>query len=650
MTSNGPDKAPVTMKAITWNMGNQEASSEAVDAILAQFDGSTPTIIALSTQEEFASGDDRLQIKLWNKLNEGLDEKDKYDFVITDDPQFHTTFAGANNSIKTFAGAIFTDKNRVSSVVLVKRPYKLDKAEARIDFEPDKGKDKDSNKKKNKSIITIKGTLVGPEGSLMDVSISGGHLNAKSDAGRRKHANKFFKKEGLLGSDKSFAEIYKEASTFRLIMGDFNERDYLKKDGTTQDGSDETNLARLGYDMAENPTITMKEEGGEPIDLKGSYGHVAKDKDDLSKGMTTNVADPKRENVAKGGYLDKVGCNTGLDVKAEYSKKPFNLKAFIKKEKSSKKENQDSSKPPKVKWFFHKSDHIPVIRSFTVAPVPYDDLEKIKIAARYIERRLPIKEVAKEIELLKKLADSNPNELMHNVDGMMYHDSKQTSSEFIRQYAGISKDQWNKTNDHYNLIIKALGEKLKQKEAYKSNLDAIQQKISKVGKIPGERAQDESTLATSYNLLTKCQNLKNLAQELRGEKEDKFPGKDKYAIVAMAQRYCDQLIENAVAKHNGKNPPHDTSELDFAFNGLKDQKVFKKFAQAVDDVKTFGQRESLKDSKEDVIKGPPPQHRPQPMISKFKDFAKSAQNELFNRKRAFEETVKNSGEPKKPRL
>ncbi len=548
-------EGPITIKAISWNMGNQKASKEAVEEIMGQIAQAgplLPTVLAISTQEELADDGERLQDQILQKLNAKIkDPNQHYVLVKTDSPQFHTTMAGANNSKATLAKALLTDRNRVSSAILVKLPYELQNAKARIDFEP--GKNTHKNEKKNKSIITIKGELYHrAAGKLMDVSISGGHLNARSDSKRRAHARKYFKNEGLSAKDKNFNEIYKEATTFRVIMGDFNERDYLMRDGTIKDKSAQTNFGRYGFDMNIDPQMKMGK-----LQLHGTYGHVFKNNDNLSEGQLKATQDTRgRENVAKGGFLDRVAYICGLPVEAKYSNKPFDQSFF--------KLNQKGTK-----WFFHKSDHLPVIREFKVTPPPKDNQEKFKIVGEFIKKRLPINEIKNEIQEIEALKGARDyNALLEKAQGLMYHDSTQTHDEFIRLYAGISQEIWNdlQGNDQlkYNVVINALEKNLFNKEMLYRNVQEISAKVNQAVK-----ARDTASLTQTHNLLTKCQNLKNAVQELRGEGISKFPPGEKELIIALAERYSAMMIDNAFAKCNNKTLLHNQkAEIDSVFKGL----------------------------------------------------------------------------------
>lgn len=484
-----PDES-VSISAVTWNMGNQAASRAAVNDVMSMIQGDTevtqlPTVIALATQEELAATGKRLQDLLLEELN-----KDKlpgsdgsYVLVETDDPQYHKTMAGANNSPRTLRKALTTDNNRVSNAILVKLPYELEGARARIDYEPNKTKG-------NKSIITIEGILKKrrdetPEilDDVMNICISGLHLDSNHDAKRRAHAQSFFDAQGLTQfSSQSYDDILSEAQKFKVIMGDFNERDYLMKDGSTRDQCAHTSFAGHGYDMSEVPMHTMTSDSGERREIHGTYGFSFDE-----SGRPTVLPDPRsRTHVAKGGALDRVAYTSGLEVQsASYG---------------ATLSDQYLEQSKKGKWFFHDSDHLPVARNFTVTPP--DNTNESQIICEFVQRKIPTSGHIPSIKSLQSLAGNlhNSENRYPLIRAVQYHDSSLTEDEFLECFCE-GADKGYEQQVYLNSQILRYEEMDRCMSALHSKLDVLSQERRPLTDFEKKQVVDINNLLDKYHRL-----------------------------------------------------------------------------------------------------------------------------------------------------
>lgn len=497
---------PVSIQALTWNMGNKAATQDAVNDVFNQLVDS-PTVLSISTQEELAPNGRRLVDLLKKKLEE---DGSQYEIV----EAYHTTMAGANNSKKTLAKALFTDQNRVSTAVLVKKPYVLQNAQTRIDYQS--SAIKDENKKVNKSIITVEGKLTDGNGKpIMDISVSGGHFDANQDQKRRAHANKYLKNSGMKTKGaKSFEDIYDEASAFKIITGDFNERNQLfglDKKVKAVDMMKKTNFKSYGFDVEKQPRM-MK---GNQV-LKGTYG---------LNGI--NDPDPKtqRKHVTKGGFLDRVAYNCGLKVKEGQ----HGFKVDTKHVATNKK----------GKIFYHGSDHLPVLRSFEV--VPPDPNAKAIIVANHIKRRIP--DFKEEIDKIRFLIQ-NKDRLMQALDAvpLQHHDSEYSKKQFIRMYAGVSEDAT------LSDVVKGLDNKLNALKAAHNTFEVISGKVTLAA---SHQPPDTQYLESVFNQINKCNDFKNALDEIEDLPEKKISKEDKMVIKQLASRLVDDMYLTATKRLSG---------------------------------------------------------------------------------------------------
>lgn len=499
---------PISIQALTWNMGNKPASQDAVNDVFGQLKGS-PTVLSVSTQEELAPNGKRLVDLLKEKL-----EADGSQYEIIE--AYHTTMAGANNSKKTLFKALLTDENRVSTAVLVKKPYHLQNAQTRIDYQSNGG-GKDENKKVNKSIITVLGKLTdGNNQPIMDISVSGGHFDANQDQKRRAHANKYLKNSGMKTPDaKSFDQIYEEASAFRIVTGDFNERNQLyglDKKINAVDMMKQTNFKSYGFDIDKQPKMMKGHEL-----LKGTYG---------LKGI--NDPDPKtqRKHVTKGGFLDRVAYTCGLKVKEG----DHGFKVDATHMKANKK----------GKIFYHGSDHLPVLRSFEVTPP--DPNTKAITVANHIKRRIPnFQDEINHVDFLLK----NQDRLMTALDvvPLQHHDSEFSKRQFIRMYAGVSEGA------DLPEVIKGLQNKLTTLKAAHNEFDRMANRVTLAS---GRSPPDTKFLESVFNQINNCSDLKNALQEIDDLPEKKMSKEDKLAIKQLAGRLVDDMYLAAAKRLGGE--------------------------------------------------------------------------------------------------
>ncbi len=497
------EKNKVNISAITWNMGNRAASKKVIADLLPQLlptKGSRPEVIVVATQEEMAPTGARLQDLLLEELNKDLMPDQQYEIVQTKEPQFHTTMAGSNQKMFTLAQSLLTSDNRVSSAILVKKPLSLDGAVAQIDYE--QGKERG-----NKSVITIKGKLTFTDKSSVDLSVSAGHWDSKSETKRREHANKFLTKNGIKSSKlKTFDQIYKDASTLNLLLGDFNERDYLMKSGTATDEMRHTVYPSYGYDVVLRPRQLLGDKK-----LHGTYGYQFEDNDWQAQQLT-NVPDTrKRAHVAKGGYLDRVAYSSGLSV--------LTKNYGVKLDKRFFKLNSDK------KWCYHHSDHTPVIRNLEVE-MPALNKKEIIVSA-YIKRCLPdfSDDCSNFIFLLTNAEDLN--QLRDRATELMPHDSTLEPVQFLKQLANVEQD-------NFESILKGLEEKQAQKE----KLFHLVLKLTAVIDMAGKN-KDTQLLEDIFNTMEKCNALRNASLEMMSQSVAIFSDVKKMQFMKIA----DELID-----------------------------------------------------------------------------------------------------------
>lgn len=535
------NKENVTIAALTWNMGNKSASPLAVKEFCQQL-SAKPTVIVISTQEELASNGSRLQDLILAEFG------DEYELVKTPEPQFHTTFAGANNKVSTFLRASLTDNNRVSSAVLVKKPYQLLNAHAHIDYEP--GKEKGGNK----SIITISGVLMNGD-SAMKIAVSGAHLDSNSDKKRRAHMDVYLEREALKSKkDQTFGEIYQQASTFRTFGGDLNERDYLMKDNETKDRIHQTNAKGFGFDVDTKPTQNYNDK-----EVHGTYG-VKYSQNDINNEQQKDVPDPRdRPHVAKGGNLDRVAFSTGLPTQASTIETQLNGENFKLRGK---------------KWLYHGSDHLPVMRTFTVTP-PGNDT-KAKIVGEYIKKRLP--DITQDIDELKFMLKPpiTKESLLSGIKSVQFHDSTLSSQQFLKHYAGLDP------HDDLSNAKDALFAKFRQKANIKKNVAILNEKINEA-----VEKNDTVFLERSFNLLTKCHELKNAFLEMKAANETLENNDEGLIFLQNTEKLVDLMYQYSVTALNQTVPlrlPQEIKVLNDDINTFiqnqKDPKQFEKCKQA----------------------------------------------------------------------
>ncbi len=533
---------PISIQALTWNMGNKNATKDAVNDIFGQLVNPAPTVLSISTQEELAPNGERLVDLLKKKLEA---DGSQYELVET----YHTTMAGANNSKKTLFKALTTDDNRVSTAVLVKKPYKLENPETRIDYQAPEGA-KDNNKKVNKSIITVQGKLTDSKGNpIMDISVSGGHFDANQDQKRRAHTNKFLKNSNMKTTDpKSFDQIYEEASAFKIVTGDFNERNQLFVSGTKRQAVDmmkQTNFKSYGFDVEKQPSMINGN-----TKLNGTYG---------LNGI--NDPDPKtqRKHVAKGGFLDRVAYTCGLKVKEGHH--GFNV------------DDKYKATNKKGKIFYHGSDHLPVLRSFNVTP-PNPNTKAITVA-NYIQRRVP--DFKDDIDHVNVLLQ-NKNKLMEAFAALpiQHHDSEYSQEEYIRIYAGVGP------NASLNEVITGLENKLATLKGAHTAFDHINGKVSTAAL---SKPPDNQFLESVFNQINKCHDLKNALQEINDLPEKKMSKEDKALFKQLAGKLVDDMYQCAGKRLNGEkvNIPVNL-QLTSLLQKYSNLPVVGKFSEAKDQV------------------------------------------------------------------
>ncbi len=534
-----PKNDGIDITAITWNMGNKPPTKSVVQEFKQQLSqtGTPPSVIAISTQEELAPKGKRLQDRLLKELNKGLPKNEQYVLVKTVEPQYHSTMAGANNSSKTLMKAIFTDDNRVSSAILVKKPLKLQNPKAEIEYEPGK-------KKGNKSVITISGDLIHPDGRSVPLAISGGHWDSNNDKKRRSHTDKSLEAQDIKSpNDKAFSDILAEAKTVRMVMGDFNERDYLMKDGKTKDKGHLTNYQSYGFDMSSLPTQQMGTK-----QIHGTYGFKF-DNNDPSQRQDITAPDPRsRANVAKGGFLDRIAYSTGQSIK------PLNYGADL--------DQQHFKCSKKGKWFYHGSDHIPVLRGLRIESGAND----LKVVGDYIKRRLP--DTGGEIADLKSVLKNATTlaDLERNVESLQYHDSTISAQDYLKQLAGVNQGD-------FPSLKKGLEEVIARKEAIQQKIQGLEGAIDNA-----VTTRDFAFLEKAFNQVTRCNELRNSATEVMSVSSENFTEAQKSQFMKVADQLIDLSYQKALANIEGKTlSAQDQGKLDQAQSQM--DKMIKRFPE-----------------------------------------------------------------------
>lgn len=458
----------ISVAALTWNVGNKTVKDKIAGELSQEIEKlGSPDVIIVGTQEELAKNGEELKDKLLHQFG-----KNSYHIAAEN---AHTTFAGANNAAKTAALAVAQrtpasnklnlPQNRCTLAVFVKKGIILTDIKKRIDYPP-------KEKKSNNAFILIEGkvTKEGNSGAPLFISASSVHLNSKNDSIRRAHANYFFDNQNFTNTKKIYNDVLNEAKRFHLIMGDFNERDYLMKDNTVTDRGYLTNFTAYGYDFSK------KQERKNIISVYGTYGYTK-----LGDAEPVTLKDPRdRKHNAKGGFLDRIVITSGLPIKSDADH--YGVVITDKNEFD-----------PKNKLFYSGSDHLPVMRYFSVT-IPGDAQDE-KIVKDYIKRRLPNFE--KEIQDIKAVMQGKDVESMKlNSRKLMFYDSKELVDDFLKRISGLNS-------------LRGLHKKLELKSW---DLEKLQNQIKDLRK-KIDNSKDKNFLEAVYNKITSCNKNRNLSLE-----------------------------------------------------------------------------------------------------------------------------------------
>ncbi len=513
-----PSSPTFSMAALTWNVGNKTAKDEIVSGLAEEIEKlGNPDILVVGTQEELAKNGEEFKDKLLQEF--GIQ---RYTIAAQ---KSDTTTAGMHKTGKKIAltaGQITPisktanlPQNRNTLAVFVKKGITLEDVTKRIDYPP-------GEKKANKSFILIEGNLKRDRVTL-PISIASVHLDAKSDKIRRSHANSFFDNQKFTNTNKTYGEILEEAKRFHLIMGDFNERDYLMKDNTVVDRGYLTNFPAYGYDYS------AKQERQTPV--YGTYGFTK-----INDKTPVTLPDPRgRKHNAKGGYLDQIVITSGLSIDSP----PEQYGAVISDQKEFKQ-------TPKKKLFYAGSDHLPVLRSFTITMGNDDAAGNEIMVKNYIKRRLP--DFSKEIaDLTFLLQGETVKDIQSKADRLIFYDDKGSSDDFLKQLANLKS------------LTSSLPGKILWK---KTDLQEFQGKIRTL-KTKIEKSLDQQFLATVYNKITLCNKNRNRSLEQIDDpkagiqwyipntlSQDTFEGYKK----ALDDLASDQISEESRVDETGKAP------------------------------------------------------------------------------------------------
>lgn len=462
----------ISVAALTWNVGNKTVKDKIAGGLSQEIEKlGSPDVIIVGTQEELAKNGEELKDKLLHQFG-----KNSYHIAAEN---AHTTFAGANNAAKTAALAVAQrtpasnklnlPQNRCTLAVFVKKGIILTDIKKRIDYPP-------KEKKSNNAFILIEGKVTkkdnsGASGAPLFISASSVHLNSRNDNIRRAHANYFFDNQNFTNTKKTYNDVLKEAKRFHLIMGDFNERDYLMKDNTVTDRGYLTNFTAYGYDFSK------KQERKNNISVYGTYGYTK-----LDDTQPVTLKDPRdRKHNAKGGFLDRIVITSGLPIKSDA--KHYGVVI-----------TDENEFDPKNKLFYSGSDHLPVMRYFIVT-IPGDAQDE-KIVKEYIKRRLPNFE--KEIQDIKALMEVNSlTSIKSKSKKFIFYDSKDSEDDFLKKLSSLN----------------SLATELDQKLASKIwDLGVLQAKVKDLRK-KIDNSKDKKFLEEVYNKITSCNKNRNLSLE-----------------------------------------------------------------------------------------------------------------------------------------
>lgn len=529
-TKNLTVPEPIKITAVTWNLGNQTASQEAVSAVIDQIlpdDGTPPVVVGVATQEELASTGKRLHEQVADGLNKrlGLAEGERYRVVYVDS---HKTYAGFNNMLKdrqfsAFAEIIFTSNNQVSNAVIVKEPYEFENPESKIYYES-------GATRSNKSIIRIKGTLKKDNEPIMDVSIAGTHLNSYKEVSRRDHLSRFLEGEGL--SDKvydSIEELYEDASQFSIFMGDVNERDELMADGSTKNPTDEFALRGFGYDIDRVPH--QKIDGKT---IHGTYGILMQD----GKQVRGTPDAKGRLHCTREGHLDRIACNSGLSVQTEQYGGEFHGENCEFGEKKS---------------YFNGADHFPVTRNFSVTPP--NPQEKMAIACDYVLRRIPdgTAEMDELKRLKKALKNSDKAAFLNQLRAMQHFDDTLSPEEYLCQrldiHPTITFNQMFENQEKHILIYSHLDSEISQLQGVKETMQQHADELNRIkakakAKEPITDA-DKSNIVKIANVVSQYQESLNQSRLIRAQVEITKHKDKKTNIFHRLKRHINKKIVRA---------------------------------------------------------------------------------------------------------
>jgi|GEM_PF-6557680 len=485
---------PVSIVALTWNMGNKTAQDPLVDDLVnAVKANGVPEIIMLGTQEELAQTSEQLNNKLLAQLN-------KMEIRYTLIENSHKTSAGSQNALKTAAASLAQKtrfskdlnlpQNRTSLSIFVKEGYAFKTINKKIYYPSGQATS-------NNSFILIEGELQKDgDQNILSISATSVHLNSFSDKARRSHANVFF--QNHFKSSENYADLLKEAKRFDVIMGDFNEREYLMKDSSVIDRGYLTNFIAYGYDFSQAQE--------KPAHVYGTYGFTDAF-GTISRFLKANpLKDPRsRPHNAKGGFLDRITFTSGLSVES----RALQYGAIIdpKRFKIGKK------------ILYSQSDHLPVVRYFKVT-IPKDNTTDGQIAKRYVARRLP--NFALEIANLQKLTNlENPtlSRLQSTATQLMFYDIKDTEDQFLAQFSPFLSSK-----DSIALFINALKEKEEELQKLQQDIKQLQDTLN--------TSNDQKFLLQIYNKITNCNEGRNASLE---QIDDKKPSLKWYIPTSLSE-------------------------------------------------------------------------------------------------------------------
>jgi hypothetical protein len=146
---------------------------------------------------------------------------------------------------------------------------------------------------------------------------------------------------------------------------------------------------------------------------------------------------------------------------------------------------------PKKQLFYADSDHLPILRSFSIS-LANDEADNETIVKRYLKRRLP--DFSNEINDLKFLLEGKtPEDIKTKANKLIFYDAKGSADDFLKQ---VSNPEPLK-----NALRTGISEKKKELENLRWQINILKTKI--------DANRNPQFLVTVYNKITICNQNRN---------------------------------------------------------------------------------------------------------------------------------------------